>query len=292
MSETSPPSIKNGTATLQRVDPRSVYPSKFCIRVEDEIAEESLAQLQEDIDRFGQTTPGHALAVSDGSRLELLDGLRRKIACQRLGIDFLVLVHRDLPIERAIALAHSRDNQSQPASFWDRAVAWDCLVNDKVLPSEAAVAKAVGVDKATMSRALAFVNAPPEVLEAFPDIRAVTHKQWGDLAPLVHNPVTRPRLLERAVLLAGKGLSANKVAAELKAAAVGKDKIEKHEVKNANGKKLATIRPNHRGGFAIDVMDMRGVPPSYRIMDAIIIHEHFLALVESSFPTDKRGGRS
>lgn len=100
MSETSPPSIKNGTATLQQVDPRSVYPSKFCIRVEDEIAEESLAQLQEDIDRFGQTTPGHALAVSDGSRLELLDGLRRKIACQRLGIDFLVLVHRDLPIER------------------------------------------------------------------------------------------------------------------------------------------------------------------------------------------------
>ena len=69
----------------------------------------------------------------------------------------------------------------------------------------------------------------------------------------------------------------------LAAAAAGKDDIKMREVRNRHGKVIATIKPDHRGAFAIRVKSMTEQHPSYRIDHAKIIHAAFVDLLKEWF---------
>lgn len=116
-----------------------------------------------------------------------------------------------------------------------------------------------------MSRGLAFRNAPENILRAFSEVRAISFSQWAELAPLVEDEEAQPRIVERAAIIADKGYTATRVAAELKAAAAGKTEIRSTEVRNRHGKVIATIQPSHRGDFTIKVKSLTEVHPSYRV---------------------------
>lgn len=292
MSELSPPLVEKPGYVLRSVDPATVHPSPINPRALVEMTETSVAGLAAEIADVGQINYAQGEIGADGKTIEILNGLRRAAACKALGITLLVIVHNYLTREQAIALANRDDNQSLPVSFWDRSCAWAQMVEDRVLPTEAAVARAVGVDKSTMSRGLAFQNAPKKVLGAFVDVREVSLSQWSDLAPLLDNEETRERILERAALLAGKGYGAVRVAAELKAAAAAKDKIEKVEVLNRHGKPIAMIQPNHRGGFTITVKPMVEAHPTYRVEYAKAIHDQFVKLIKTWFDRENEGASS
>lgn len=292
MSELPLPPVENRSHVLRSVDPASVHPSPINPRIMVEITETSVAGLAAEIADVGQINYAQGEIGADGKTIELLNGLRRAAACKALGISLLVMVHNGLTREQAIALANRDDNQSLPVSFWDRACAWAQMVQDNVLPTEAAVAKALGIDKSTMSRGLAFQAAPKQLFRAFADVREISLSQWSELAPLLENEETRERILERAALLAGKGYGAVRVAAELKAAAAAKDKIEKVEVLNRHGKPIATIQPNHRGGFTISVKPMVEAHPTYRVEYAKAIHDQFVKLIKTWFDRENEGASS
>ena len=291
MSELPLPPVEKPAFVLRIVDPASVRPSPLNPRASIEVTQTSVTGLMAEIADVGQINAVHGEAAPDGS-IEILNGLRRAGACKRLGKKLLVMVHNDLTREQAIALAYRDDNQSLPVSFWDRARSWAHMLEDGVLSTDAALAKAVGVDKSTMSRGLAFQNAPKSVLGAFSDVREISQSQWMELAPLLEDAETRARIVERAALLAGKGYGAVRVATELKAAAANKDKIDKVEVLNRHRKPIAVIQPNHRGGFTITVKPMVEVHPKYRAEYAKAIHDEFVELIKTWFDRETPGASS
>lgn len=291
MSELPMPPSDKPAATIRTVDPATVRPSPLNPRASITVTETSVAGLVAEMATVGQLNDAHGEIAADGS-IEILNGLRRAAACKQLGKKLRVRVHNCLTREAAIALAYRDDKQSIPVPFWDLAGTFDQMVKREVLATEAAIAKAVGVDKSTMSRALAFRNAPANVLATFTDVREVTQSLWMDLAPLIENHETRARIFERASLLNGKGYTAARVVSEFKAAALNKDKIEKVEVLNRHGKPIAMIQPNHRGGFTITVKPMVEAHPTYRVEYAKAIHDQFVKLIKTWFDIETPGASS
>lgn len=270
------------TSRIITVNPSTVRPSPLNPRAKFPITETSVAGLAAEIAAVGQINDAHGEFAADGT-LEIFNGLRRAAACKLNGAKLRVRVHDEIDPAAALALAYRDDSESLAVSFWDLSESWAGMVADQVLPSEAALARALGVDKSTMSRALAFRNAPDEVLAAFSDRREISQSQWMDLAPLLENGDSRARIIERAALLAGKGYGAVRVAAEFKAAAANRETIDKVEIRNRHGKLIGTIQPNHRGGFTITVKPMIEAHPSYRLDYAKTIHETFVQVIKTWF---------
>jgi len=242
----------------------------------------SISVLAAELKDAGQINDAHAIVAPDGI-IELLSGSRRCAACIEAGMQLRVRVHGDLPVDKAIAIAFRDDRGAVAIPYWDLSTSWARLLADKAVSTDAELARLCGVDASTVSRGLALQRAEPALLGVFDNIRDLTMTQWCDLAPLLENDDARPRVLERAALLAGRGVAAPRVVAELKAAAANKLEIKGIEVRNRHDKVIATIKPDHRGGFTIAVKPMREDHPSYRLERAKMIHENFVAVVKTWF---------
>ena len=275
------PAPKTKTKVVM-VDPAKVRISRANPRFEAVLDPASISALASELKEAGQVNDAHAEESPDGV-LELLSGSRRRAACAEAGLQLRVRVHTELPVEKAIAIAFRDDRGAVAISYWDLSVSWARLLADKAVATDATLAKMCGVDPSTVSRGLALQRADPTLLAAFGNLRDITMTQWGDLAPLLENDEARPRLLERAALLAGKELAAPRVVAELKAAAANKSEIKAIEVRNRHDKVIANIKPDHKGGFTIAVKPMREVHPSYRLERAKTIHDKFVAVVKNWF---------
>jgi ParB-like chromosome segregation protein Spo0J len=230
----------------------------------------------------GQINDAHAAEAVDGT-LELLSGSRRRLACIEAGMELRVRVHGNLSPGKAIAIAFRGDRGAVEISYWDQSVTWARLLADKAAATDTALAKLCGVHPATVSRGLALQRADPALLAAFGKLSDITMNQWTELAPLVDNDEVRPRILERASLLAGKGFTAPRVVTALKAAAANKAEIKAIDVRNRHDKVIATIKPDHRGGFTVSVKPMREDHPSYRLERAKIVHDALVATIKTWF---------
>ena len=285
MTDQLPLPTNRGTTRIVQVDPRSVRLSPLNPRAATPHTPESVAALADEIRDVGQINDAHGEIASDGT-IELLAGSRRREACIIAGTELRVRVHAELARDKAIALAYRDDREALPVSFWDLSAGWADMLGRGVVKTEAALSRMVGVDKSTMNRGLAFQKAPPTILDAFADRREVSLSQWTELAPLIENEETRQRLIERAGLVISKGYGAARVAAELKAAAGNKLEIKAVEVRNRHDRIIATILPDHRGGFTIKVKAMAEAHPTYRLDHAKLIHERFVELVKTWFDRD------
>ncbi len=272
---------KTSTRVIQ-VDPASVRVSPLNPRADTPHETDGIARLAAELKAVGQINDAHGETAADGV-VELLAGSRRCAACALAGLPIRIRLHADLPRAEAIAIAYRDDREAVTPSLWDLAGGWSMLAAGKTFKTDADLAEAVGIDRSTLSRGLAFRKAPAPILDAFTDRRQVSLSQWIDLAPLIEDPDTRARLVERAKLIAGKGYAAPRVAAELKAAAAGKAEIKPVEVKNRHDRVIATIQPDHRGGFAIKVKPMREAHPSFRLDHVRLVHERFVEIVKTWF---------
>ena len=278
LAETAP---KTKTRVLM-VDPATVRISSFNPRYQALHDPAQISALAVELKEAGQINDAHAVEAADGT-LELLSGSRRCAACLEAGMQLRVRVHGELPADKAIAIAFRDDRGAVPIAYWDLSVSWARLLADKAVNTDAALAKLCGVDPSTVSRGLALQRADPSFLTAFGNLADITMTQWCDLAPLLENDDARPRLLERAALLADKGFAAPRVVAELKAAAANKAEIKAIDVRNRHDKVIGTIRPDHKGGFTIAVKPMREDHPSYRLERAKIIHDIFVSTIKTWF---------
>lgn len=284
MTDQLPLAPANGRTTTRivMVDPASVRISSLNPRVDTPADLDSIAKLGTELKIGGQVNDAHAETAKDGV-LEILAGSRRCAACLAAGIELRVRVHSGLSREEAIRIAYRGDYEAVSTSFWDLSGGWQKLLGDSVVKTESGLADLVGIDKSTMSRGLAFRKAPEAILGAFTDVRAISMTQWADLAPLIENEDTRARLLERAALIVGKGYGATRVAAELRAAAAGKQEIKPIEVRNRHERIIATIQPGHRSDFTIKVKPLAEAHPSYRLEYAKVIHDKFVEVVKGWF---------
>lgn len=267
------------------IDPKEVRVSPLNPRSDTPHKPEEIAGLADELKAVGQVNDVHGETARDGT-IEILAGSRRRAACILAGIKLRVRVHSGLTREAAIGIAYRDDRGAMTPSFWDLAGGWAKLLGNGIVESDSALANLVGVDKSTMSRGLAFRNAPEQILAAFADPREISLTQWTELAPLVENDASRERMLERAALIKGKSYAAPRVAAELKAAAAGKKQIKPVEVRNRHDRVIATIQPGHRGDFTIKVKSMTETHPAYRLEYAKLIHDKLAEVLKTWFDRD------
>lgn len=279
-NEASPPS------KLIKVKPAETRPSQLNPRAHLKISISDISLLAAEMKEVGQLKDAHGEYGPDGV-VEIVDGLRRSEACALNGMELRVRVHYNAPREKLVAIAHRAENGTEPVSFYDASASWLWMSENGVLSSEAELARAVGVDKSTMSRGLALQKAPTAFLDVFPNRREISQTRWMDFAPLLENEEARALILDRAQLIAGKGYETSRVVAELKAAAAKKEKLDKIDVLNRHGKVIATITPNHRGGFTIIVKSLVEQHPSYRLEFAKMIHEEFVQVLKTFFNDSK-----
>ena len=285
MTDQLPLQSRKSTTRVIQVDPTSVRISPLNPRVDTPHDTDGIARLAAELHAVGQINDAHGETAADGV-VELLAGSRRCAACMIAGLQLRVRVHPELSRAEAIAIAYRDDREAVTPSFWDLAGGWAALTDGATFKTDTDLAQAVGVDKSMLSRGLAFRKAPDAVLDAFADRRTISLSQWIDLAPLVEDADTRARLVERAGLIAGKGYTAPRVAAELKAAAAGKTEIKAVEVRNRHDRVVATIQPDHRGGFTIKVKPMAEAHPSFRLEHARLVNERFVELIKTWFDRD------
>jgi ParB-like chromosome segregation protein Spo0J len=277
-----PATPPRSTTRVVLVDPASVRISPLNPRVETPHAPEAITRLADEFKAVGQINDAHGETAADGT-VEILAESRRCAACIVAGMQLRVRLHPDLPRDEAIGIAYRDDREALTPSFWDLAGGWATLLAEKIVTSDGALARLVGVDKSTMSRGLAFRKAPEPILAAFSDRRAISLSQWIDLAPLIEKDDARVALLERAALIADKGYGAPRVAAELKAAAAGKVAIPVVEVRNRHDRVIATIQAGHRGDFIIKLKPMAEAHPSYRLEYARMVHEKLVEVIKTFF---------
>lgn len=285
MTDQLPLGPRKGTTRVIQVDPASVRISPLNPRVDAPHGSDGIARLAAELKAVGQINDAHGETAKDGV-VELLAGSRRCAACAAAGLPIRIRVHADLPRAEAIAIAYRDDREAVSPSFWDLAGGWVALTDRRTFNTDTDLAQAVGVDKGTLSRGLAFRKAPDAILDAFADRSAISLSQWIDLAPLIEDADIRVRLVERAALIAGKSYAAPRVAAELKAAAAGKTEIKAVEVKNRHDRVVATIQPDHRGGFTIKIKPMTEAHPTFRLEYARLLHERFVELIKTWFDSD------
>ncbi len=285
MTDQLPLAPRKGTTRVIQVDPASVRISPLNPRVDTPHDPDGIARLAAEMKAVGQINDAHGETAADGV-IELLAGSRRCAACIVAGLQLRIRLHAELSRAEAIAIAYRDDREAVATSFWDLAGGWAALTDQRTFKTDTDLAQAVGIDKSTLSRGLAFRKAPDAILDAFPDRRQISLSQWIDLAPLVEDADTRARLVERAALIAGKGYTAPRVAAELKAAAAGKTEIKAIEVRNRHDRVVGSIQPDHRGGFTIKIKPMTELHPSFRLEHARLVNERFVEVVKSWFDRD------
>lgn len=285
MTDQLPLAPRKGTTRVIQVDPASVRISPLNPRVDTPHDADGITRLAAELKAVGQINDAHGEVAKDGV-IELLAGSRRCAACAAAGLPIRIRVHADLPRAEAIAIAYRDDREAVTPSFWDLAGGWAALTEGGAFKTDTDLAQAVGIDKSVLSRGLAFRKAPDAILGAFTDRRAISLSQWIDLAPLIEDADTGARLIERAALITGKGYAAPRVAAELKAAAAGKTEIKAVEVRNRHDRVVATIQPDHRGGFNIKVKPMTELHPSFRLDHVRLVNERFVELVKTWFDRD------
>lgn len=273
------------TTRVVLVDPAAVRISPLNPRVDTPHAPDAIARLADELKAVGQINDAHGETAADGI-VEILAGSRRCAACLAAGLQLRVRLYPDLPRDEAIGIAYRDDREALRPSFWDLAGGWETLLGRRIVASDSALARLVGVDKSTMSRGLSFRKAPEPILAAFADRREISLSQWIDLAPLIENDDTREALLTRAALIAGKGYAAPRVAAELKAAAAGKVAIPAIEVRNRHDRVIATIQPGHRGDLTVKFKPMAEAHPSYRLEYARLVHEKLVEVIKTFFDKD------
>ena len=246
------------------------------------ISDASVAPLVAEIKSVGQAQDAIGVMGADGI-VELLAGARHREAMRIMGKPLRVRVFDVLPEERAISIAFREGRGSIPVSFWDKSASWLRLLAEKVVLSEAKLAAAVDEDKSVINRGLAFQKAPAEVLALFADRQTIGISQWMVLAPLLENQETRSRILALADELAGQTIATAALVKKLAVAAAGKQEIKPREVTNRHSRVIATMIPDHKGGFTIKVKPMGELHPSYRIDYAKLIHAAFVDCLKDWF---------
>ena len=145
------------TLPIEAFDPAHVRPWVYHNRSVSGLDDASLDDLANSIRRDGQQQLGLARRLPDGDthQVEAIFGVRRLEACRRAGAPWRAQVQAaDFPDERCAALMHSENEWTMGVSPLENAVQWKAMLEAGVFSTQQALANALGVHRATVSRAV------------------------------------------------------------------------------------------------------------------------------------------
>jgi ParB family chromosome partitioning protein len=199
----------------QKLDPATIWPSRWANRHADSFTGPEFAALKAEIESAGgNVQPIKVRPVAGG--FEVVFGHRRHRACAELGLQVLAVV--EALDDAQLFTQMERENRGRAAlSAWEQGTMYRRALDEGLFPSNRRLAEAVGVDVSAIGKALRIARLPAEVVEAFPSPTAIRFR-WGQgLAEALERSETT--VLAEARRLADMRLSAPEVFARLEAAA-------------------------------------------------------------------------
>lgn len=151
---------------IQRLNPRSVVPSRWHARHGSSFLSAGFAALKESIARTG----GNVIPVSvrpDEERFVLAYGVLRTQACAELGLPVLAIVDPQMTEHNLAGAMLAEAQGGTPLSPYELGVAVQSMLNAGLLPSRRRAAEHLGLRLRDISGALGIANLPAVVLAAF-----------------------------------------------------------------------------------------------------------------------------
>src|SRR5215469_665604 len=184
---------------IEQVEPASCTLWQFHERFGDELTDESCKELITSIQRHGQRHPvlGRGLARSRGRKIELIYGARRLFAATQLGVKLLVDV-REMEDREAIVEMEIENRLRADISPYERGMSYRRWLNARLFPSQAELAKELGVSEAQVSRLLRYADLPAAVVGAFDGVQSIREEWAVALAKICQDPSRRQGVLRRA----------------------------------------------------------------------------------------------
>lgn len=211
------------------------------------LVDEAFEDLVESIRREGQL---QAILVrrrpSAEPAYELIVGLRRLKACERLGIP--VLAKEIDADDRATVLAMIAENElREDISAVERSRQIKALLETGLL-SQTEIASVLGRHKSLISRLLALADIPPAILLAIGDPRAMPLRVGYTIAQLCRHPLTLRGMLAVAEELAGKENAGSTVQQRLEALVAAADRATEGQAEAVRpvGQPVAKAPPRAR----------------------------------------------
>lgn len=129
------------------------------------INEDHVSALAGRFERYGQL---NEIVVrpsdSDENIYEIIGGNHRYRAAKQLGWDTIRCFIKRVPFGEAQILAIDDNDSNLPTSDYERALAYKRLLDAKVVPNQAVLARNLGVDRSRISQCLTILSLPKEVL--------------------------------------------------------------------------------------------------------------------------------
>lgn len=210
----------------------------------ESLSESRCQDLIEGFRRAGQQFPAIVRKVEDDKNYdyEVICGARRHWTATHLGIDLLI-EERELDDKAAFLLQDIENRDREDISDYERARDYA-----KALPiyfggKMTKMAEELQIDKGNFSRFMSLAELPPEIVEAYDDLRELRTQHMLVYNKILKNPTDKSKVLKTAKGLHGEGLSGREIVSTLKRALapepkpktkpeVGQVKLSKDKNKN------------------------------------------------------------
>jgi ParB family chromosome partitioning protein len=157
----------DGAVSIRPLDPTTIRASKWANR--HDFGGESFAELKALIaESGGNTQPIKVRPASDGDGYEIVFGHRRHRACLELGLPVNAIVDGELTEQGQFVQMDQENRARKNLSPWEQGVWYKRALDDRLWPSQNAMAKACGLSQGNISSALLVAELPREVIDAFP----------------------------------------------------------------------------------------------------------------------------
>jgi ParB family chromosome partitioning protein len=171
--------LKRGKPIIA-IDPRLIRPSAWANRHEDSFATKEFTELKEEIARAGENVQPILLRpVHDGSpyKYEIVFGNRRHRACLELGISVNAFVV-ELSDKQLVIAMEAENRGRHNLSPYEQGVAYLRALEKGLFASLRQLSEVLGINVATVSRAIVIAKLDPVVLGAFSSPLDIQFR-WG-----------------------------------------------------------------------------------------------------------------
>lgn len=167
----------DGAVLVRPLDPRTVHPSQFANRIEDEFKTPEFRKLKLEIENAGGNVQPIKVRPMGGGRHSPLDGQapqyeiayghRRHRACLELGLQVNAIVD-DALTDVDLFEAMDRENRGRKnLSAWEQGCMYRDALARGMYPSERRLAERLGVNNSDVNRSVQLAKLPSAVVAAF-----------------------------------------------------------------------------------------------------------------------------
>ncbi len=184
-------------------------------------------------------------------KYEVIFGLRRHIACMKLGIPFLVIKKNIPSVQDAIASQDAENKLRNDVSNYSNAMLYKRLLTDKVFKTEKDLAEKLRIPYSTFNELMAYSKIPEDIVRAIPDIHSLSKQIAVKIVQLLNKSKDNYNKMLAIASKLGKSITSQakleKIFEDMALSQNNKTVNNARSYISMNGKKLFTLKSDYRG---------------------------------------------